>query len=161
MLLPALNADLTLDPKGRLMLPRMLRTALEAQGINRLVAFASAGPRGGLAVMRIDHFDSMASELQAGGPMNPKARLFSLAISSTAQTVTVDGNGRLLVPPTLRRLLGLERELYLYTSGSWFEVWDRDRWANQAYTQAAAMWDELYGLASLTGTDAGVSGEVE
>ena len=48
-----------------------------------------------------------------------------------------------------RDLLGLERGLYLFTSGSWFEVWDHERWAQQAYPQAAALWDELYGFGSL------------
>jgi division/cell wall cluster transcriptional repressor MraZ len=145
----ALNAELTLDPKGRVMLPRQLRDELEREGMNRLVAFANAGPKGGLAFTTVGAFDRMSREHQDADPMSPRARLFALAVRSTAQAVTVDNVGRVLIPKELRDLLGLERGLYLFTSGSWFEVWDHERWAQQAYPQAAELWDQLYGFGSL------------
>lgn len=149
MLLPALNADLTLDPKGRVMLPRQLQAALELQGISGLVAFANGGPNGGLALYTIPDFEALVRQHQ-GNPLDPKSRLFALAIQSNAQTVKVDDAGRMLIPQTLRRLLGLERELYLFTAGTWFEVWDRARWEEQAMPKAAALWEQLYGFDSLT-----------
>jgi DNA-binding transcriptional regulator/RsmH inhibitor MraZ len=63
--------------------------------------------------------------------------------------VSVDNAGRMLIPQPLRRMLNLERELYLFTAGSWFEVWDRPRWEDQALPEAAALWDQLYGFDSL------------
>lgn len=149
MQLPALNAELTLDPKGRVMLPRQLRNELEREGINGLVAFANGGPKGGLALYTIPEFNKMAAQYQGGDPMDPKARLFALAVRSTAQTVTVDGAGRMLIPKELRKLLGAERGLYLFTAGGWFEVWDIERWEAQAYPQAAEMWDQLFGFGAL------------
>jgi division/cell wall cluster transcriptional repressor MraZ len=145
----ALNAELTLDPKGRVMLPRQLRDELEREGMNRLVAFANAGPKSGLAFTTVPAFDRMSRENQDADPMSPRARLFALAVRSTAQVVTVDNVGRVLIPKELRDLLGLERGLYLFTSGAWFEVWDHERWAQQAYPQAAALWDQLYGFGAL------------
>lgn len=150
MLLPSLNAELTLDPKGRVMLPRPLRAALELQGINRLVAFANAGPTGGLALSRVDAFEAMAADHQSGGPLDARSRLFALAIASTAHTLTIDSNGRLNLPSALCELLELERELYLYTAGTWFEIWNRARWKEHAFRQAAGVWDELNGFDSLT-----------
>lgn len=150
MLLPSLNAELTLDPKGRVMLPRLLRNALELQGVNRLVALANAGPDGGLALMKVEDYEAMAAQHQQGGPLDARSRLFALAIASTAHTVTIDGNGRVNLPGALCSLLGLERDLYLFTAGSWVEVWDRSRWAERAVHQAAAVWDQLYGFDALT-----------
>jgi MraZ protein len=148
MLLPALNAELTLDPKGRLMLPRQLQVALEMQGINGLVAFANGGPNKGLALYTHADWDALVAQ-HRGTPLDPRSRLFALAIQSTAQTVSVDNAGRMLIPQPLRRMLNLERELYLFTAGSWFEVWDRPRWEDQALPEAAALWDQLYGFDSL------------
>ena len=98
MLLPSVNAELTLDPKGRVMLPRLLRNSLELQGVGKLIAFANAGPQGGLALMRVDEYEKLAAEHQKGGPLDPRARLFALAIASTAHTISVDSNGRVNLP---------------------------------------------------------------
>ena len=64
MLLPSLNAELTLDPKGRVMLPRLLRSALESQSVSQLVAFANGGPSRGLALYRVDDFQKMQAQHQ-------------------------------------------------------------------------------------------------
>ena len=150
MHLPPLNAELKLDPKGRLMLPRLLRNALELGGVNRLVAFANGGPTGGLALYGVDAFEEMSQRYQGSDPMDPKARLFALAIASTAQTVQVDNAGRMLIPQALRQLLGLEKRLHLFSAGSWFEIWDGDRWESQAYPQASNLWDQIQGLSSIS-----------
>jgi MraZ protein len=149
MLLPSLNAELRLDPKGRVMMPRALRSAFELSGINQLVAFANGGPGAGLAFYRVEDFAAMSERYQGADPMDPRARLFALAIHSTAQRVTIDNAGRMLIPKELRALLGLERELYLFTAGTWFELWDRSRWADQAYPQATGLWEQLNGLGAL------------
>ena len=149
MHLPPLNAELKLDPKGRLMLPRQLRNALELAGVNRLVAFANGGPSAGLAMYTLDAFETMSQQYQGSDPMDPRARLFALAIASTAQTVQIDNAGRMLVPQALRQLLGLEKRLHLFSAGSWFEIWDGDRWEAQAYPSASEMWEKIRGFDSI------------
>lgn len=151
MLFPSLNAELRLDPKGRVMLPRALRAALDLAGVNQLVAFANGGPGAGLAFYRVEDFAAMAERYQGADPMDARARLFALAVHSTAQRVSIDSAGRMLIPKELRSLLSLERELYLFTAGSWFELWDRTRWTAQAYPQAADLWEQLNGLNGLNG----------
>ncbi len=147
LFLPSLNAELTLDPKGRVMVPRALRDALDLQGVSKLVAYANGGPRRGLALCRIEDFQAMQKQHQKGDLMDPRSRLFALAIASTAQTISIDNVGRMLIPPPLRTLLGLERELFLFTAGSWIELWDRARWEAEAYPAAAQMW--MTSMASL------------
>jgi MraZ protein len=149
MLLPSLNAELLLDPKGRVMLPRPLRGALDLAGVGQMVAFANGGPSAGLALYRVEDFAKMAERYQGADPMDPRARLFALAVQSTAQRVQVDSAGRMLIPKELRGLLGLDKELYLFTAGSWFEVWNRNRWRAQAYPQANDLWEQLNGMGSL------------
>ena len=157
MHLPPLNADLALDPKGRVMLPRTLRDALDDEGINKMVAFANGGPRRGLAFSRVGDYRALAARHQ-GGPaagsdvidlMDARARLFALAVASTAQAVSIDNAGRMLIPSPLRAMLGLDHDLYLFTAGGWFEIWDRARWLAEGFPQAAQAWDDLYGFDSL------------
>lgn len=150
MLLPSLNAELTLDPKGRVMVPRVLRDALDSEGFGSLVAFANGGPKRGLAFYTVPDFKKLQRDNTSDDLLDPKARLFALAINSTAQTVSIDKAGRLLIPQQLRNLLGLDRELFLFTSGGWFEIWDRTRYEQQAWPQAAELWDQLFGFGSLS-----------
>lgn len=152
MHLPALNAELTLDPKGRVMVPRPVRDALSSEGIAALVGFANGGPENGLAFYPLPAFKELQQRNTPADPLDPRARLFALAISSTAQTVTIDRAGRMLIPQQLRQLLGLNRELFLFTSGQWFEIWDRSRWEQRAWPNAASLWDQLYGFNSLQTT---------
>ena len=150
MLLPSLNAELTLDPKGRVMVPRLLRDRLQAEGCGSLVAFANGGPERGLAFFSVPAFKKLQQDNASANLLDPRARLFALAVNSTAQTVSIDRAGRMLIPQQLRNLLGLDRELFLFTAGPWFEVWDRSRYEQQAWPQAAALWDALFGFASLS-----------
>jgi MraZ protein len=149
MNLPVFNTDLLLDEKGRVMVPRAVRDALDARGVNRLIAFANGGPRGGLSFCRIDDYEALVARHQGTDPLAPQARLFALAVASTAQTVNIDSVGRMLIPQELRALLGLQKELYLFTAGTWFEIWDKSRWLEHAFPKAAEVWDQLYGFSAL------------
>ncbi|HCH66019.1 MAG TPA: hypothetical protein DFR83_24670, partial [Deltaproteobacteria bacterium] len=104
----------------------------------------------GLAFYKVEDFAAMAERYQGADPMDPRARLFALAVHSTAQRVSIDSAGRMLIPKELRSLLSLERDLYLFTAGPWFELWDRRRWADQAYPDAASLWEQLNGLGALS-----------
>ena len=48
---------------------------------------------------------------------------------SCGSEVTLDGQGRLSVPPLLRRYAGLIGEVTLVARGNKLEVWDTNRWA--------------------------------
>ena len=75
MLLP-LNAELTLDPKGRVMVPRALRNSPESEGAGSLVAFANGGPQPGLAFYTVPDFKKLQQEHASGSPLDPQARPF-------------------------------------------------------------------------------------
>jgi MraZ protein len=46
-----------------------------------------------------------------------------------AQSVEIDGQGRILIPPKMRDEAGLDRALVLQTVGERLEIWAADRWA--------------------------------
>ena len=141
MLFEPFNTRLTLDPKGRLTLPIQLRHALSAHGINRLVAIGNDGNRGGLSLFTLEKYrESIEARTHDIDPFAPRGADFLRAVVSTNQTLTIDGNGRVLLPASLRELAGIEREVVAFSMAGWFELWDRDRWERTAFPAAVDGW---------------------
>ncbi len=144
------HCQLTLDPKGRLTLPAQLRQALKLAKVSSLVAVANQGNRGGLSLYTPDDYRRVVKgRVRDADPFDRKTIMYLRAVDSTSQTVNIDGNGRILIPPLLRKLAGLDRELVAFSSMDWFEVWDSGRW-DRAFDQAMSLWDQETGADDLT-----------
>jgi MraZ protein len=63
--------------------------------------------------------------------MNPQVRRLQRLIVGHATDVEIDGQGRVLVPPSLREYAALEKHAVLVGQGNKFELWDEDAWARQ------------------------------
>ena len=63
-----------------------------------------------------------------------------ISILSTFMIAFIDGNGRVLLPASLRELAGIEREVVAFSMAGWFELWDRDRWERTAFPAAVDGW---------------------
>lgn len=136
------HCQLTLDPKGRMTLPAQLRAALKKAKVDTLVAVANQGSRGGLSFFTPDDYRRVVKgRVRDADPFARKTIVYLRALESTSQAVNIDSNGRVLIPPMLRKLAGLERELVAFSSLDWFEVWDGGRW-DRAFEQAMDLWDE-------------------
>ena len=143
MLFEPFNTRLTLDPKGRLTLPIQLRHALSAHGINRLVAIGNDGDRGGLSLFTLEKYrESIAARTADIDPFAPRGADFLRAVVSTNQTLTIDGNGRVLLPASLRDLAAIERDVVAFSMAGWFELWDKDRWEGSAFPVAVDNWTQ-------------------
>jgi MraZ protein len=59
-----------------------------------------------------------------------------------AKDVEMDGSGRVLVAPELRRYAALEKQVMLVGQGSHFELWNREAWEQQI-EQIVAQGDSL------------------
>jgi MraZ protein len=60
-----------------------------------------------------------------------------------ADDVELDGAGRILVPPALRRYAALERAVVLVGQGHKFEIWDEAKWSTQTAQTIAFPADTL------------------
>ncbi len=144
MIFEPFHTRLMLDPKGRLTLPIQLRHALAGVGQNRLVAIANDGDQGGLSLFTLENYRAAIDARTADiDPFAPRGINFLRAIVSTNQTLTIDGNGRVLVPGDLRALAGIEREVVAFSMAGWFELWDQERWDGRAYPEAIDRWSAL------------------
>jgi MraZ protein len=76
---------------------------------------------------------------------------FSHALLAPAQDVEVDAQGRIRVPPPLRDLAGLDREVMVNSLLNRVELWDRDRWFAR-FTDSLSRADRLSGMPGGSGS---------
>lgn len=120
------QATATLDDKGRLALPAVLRRALAKYDVNSLVLTFYGGALWGWTP---DVFEqSIEGPIAEQDPFDPSVAQFSHAILAPAQDLELDRQGRIRIPPMLRKLAGLDREVVVNSLGNRLEVWDKAAW---------------------------------
>lgn len=120
------QANATLDPKGRLALPAPLKRALGESDVSQLVLAFHKGAVWGMTPQ--DFEEQVERRLEQQDPFAADVLDFAHAMLSTAQDVKVDNNGRILLPPILRKLAGLDREIVVSSLLSRVEIWDAQAW---------------------------------
>jgi MraZ protein len=132
-------AALTLDSKGRIAMPTRHREVLSTMGTNRVTV--TKNPPGGLLVFPPAAWDDFSQRVSAL-PMESAGwkRLFI----GNAMEVEIDASSRMLIAPELREFADLSRDVILLGMGSYLELWDKRRYAEQeAQVMASAMPDSI------------------
>ena len=103
--------------------------------------FAVPDPAGNfLMILPPQEFDRVKSDVEANATISPAdRRKFIRRFYALAQLVSVDKQGRVLLPEDYCRRLGLEGEVVLIGSHSRMEIWNSQRW-----TAATAEEDEVF-----------------
>lgn len=111
-----------LDDKGRLILPAKFREAL-APGI-----VLTRGQERCLYGFPRAEFEQVHDQMKSASLTSKQARDFQRVFLSGASDEMPDRQGRLTIPPILRKYAGLDRELAVIGSGSKIEIWDAQAW---------------------------------
>ncbi|TNE88584.1 MAG: division/cell wall cluster transcriptional repressor MraZ [Deltaproteobacteria bacterium] len=119
------QANATLDAKGRLMLPAPLKRAVGVHGVTQLVLTFQKGAVYGWSP---DEFEKIESKVEGLDPFDDEVADFVHAFLSTANDVDIDGQGRIRVPPMLRELAGLDKDVVVNSMLNRIEIWDRETW---------------------------------
>ncbi|WP_297998791.1 division/cell wall cluster transcriptional repressor MraZ [uncultured Phascolarctobacterium sp.] len=120
----------SIDTKGRIAMPAKLREGLGGKFI------ITKGLDGCLFVYAMDEWQRVEQKL-ASLPMSRKtARDFTRFLFGGACEGECDKQGRVLLPASLRRYAGLEREAVIVGVGSRAEIWDVAKW--QQYNEESA-----------------------
>ena len=112
-----------LDAKGRVAVPARFRDAL-AEGV-----VLTRGIDRCLSLYPMAAWLPLAEKVAALPISDPDARNFRRLVFAEATDLTLDGQGRILVPPELRRYAGLEREALVVGVHTHLEVWSPEAWA--------------------------------
>lgn len=126
------QTNATVDTKGRLALPRPLRTALETAGVDSLVVTYTGDSL--WAYTPDDFYERVEQPLEAGDIWDEDVQDWVHAVLAPAQDVSIDKQGRILLPPMLRELAQLDREITINSVQRRLEIWDRAAWSEHFAT---------------------------
>lgn len=120
-------AKLSLDSKGRLVMPSRYREALLVRCAGRLVITADSDKC--LLLYPLPDWEPIQHKLMGLSSFNQRIRDLQRRLIGYAEDVELDGAGRLLVSFALRDFAELRKNVVLVGQGTKFELWDQEKWA--------------------------------
>ena len=118
---------INMDAKGRISVPTRFREDLQATCGGRLVITAHTEEKC-LLVYPEPEWQILLPKIEALPNLKKSAVRLQRLLLGYACELEMDGNGRLLLPPTLRNYAGLEKKLMLVGQGKKLELWSEDAW---------------------------------
>ncbi|VUD40334.1 Transcriptional regulator MraZ [Thalassocella blandensis] len=116
-----------MDAKGRIAVPAKYRDLLTSTCNGRIVMTAHTQDRCVLLYPETE-WQNILPKIEALPTFNKAALRVQRLMIGYACPLELDGNGRVLVPPTLRDFGHLEKKLMLVGMGKKFELWNEDAW---------------------------------
>ena len=113
---------LSLDDKGRIILPVKFRDALKDG------AYVTKSLDGCLGIYTAEDFQAYASELKDKVRRGSVERTAVRTLMAGAAEVTPDRQGRITIPPALRTYAGLRDAVVVTGFLDHIEVWDSEKW---------------------------------
>ena len=121
---------INMDAKGRLAIPARQREPLMEQcGGEIVVTIDTQSPC--LTIYPMPAWQRIEEDLQNLPSLNPAVKRFQRLMLGYATDIQLDGNGRMLLPPSLRDYAKLEKKLVLVGQGNKLELWGEDLWISE------------------------------
>jgi MraZ protein len=120
------SSNLTLDNKGRLVVPARHRDVLLERCDGHLVF--TADPDQCVLLYPLPEWETIEQKLDALANIDKRVRGLQRRLTGHAVETEMDAAGRVLVPPELREYAQLDKDVVLVGQGKKFELWNRDNW---------------------------------
>jgi MraZ protein len=137
-------AKITLDDKGRLVLPARYRERVLERSKGAVVVTVD---RDGdcLLIYPLSDWEQVERKLMELPSLHPQARRLQRLMVGYATELNLDGHGRMLLPQELREFARLDRRALLIGQGTRCELWDEARWNERRdlWLKSEAAVDEL------------------
>lgn len=122
-----------LDDKGRVVLPRKYRDALEHGCV------ITKGQEHCIYVFTMERWQDEMAKVAKLPRTDRRSRNFSRSFFAGASDQTIDKQGRIAIPENLRNFASLEKEVTVVGVADYIEIWSSSVWED-----VAAEADELY-----------------
>jgi MraZ protein len=119
----------TLDDKGRMVLPTRHRQTVSARGEGKLVVTVDRD--GCLLIYPLPDWEQIERKLMSLPSLHERSRRLQRLMVGHATELELDGQGRLLLPTELREFAQLQRHGMLVGQGNRLELWDEARWSER------------------------------
>ena len=126
----------TIDPKGRIIIPKRFRNVICGQDGDQLMV--SRMDRS-LVVYPLKEWEKIESRILSLAEKNDTMRRFRRVFIGGAFACTWDKQERMLIPPTLRDYAHLDKEIVLVGVLDHFEIWSRENWDKENSTREGDM----------------------
>ncbi len=117
---------LTLDNKGRMVMPTRYRERLAERCGGKLVVTVDKDQC--LLLYPMPDWEEIERKLMRLPSFDPRARRLQRLMVGHATELDIDAHGRVLLPPNLREFASLTRDAVLIGQGLRFELWDEETW---------------------------------
>ncbi|MES2432132.1 MAG: division/cell wall cluster transcriptional repressor MraZ [Bacteroidota bacterium] len=118
--------EVTMDAKGRFLLPASFKKQLPEKSANLFVI--NRGIEQCLSLYPIKSWEPIFSNISKLNDFDPKVRDFRRYFLNGATNVELDSAGRLLIPKTLMEYAGLEKDVVLASAVDKIEIWDKSKY---------------------------------
>jgi MraZ protein len=125
MLFRGIN-PLSLDNKGRFMMPAKYRDSLDESYAGHLIMTIDRDRC--LLLYPLPVWEGVEQKLIQLSSTHPQARSLKRLLLGHAEECRMDGQGRILISPPLRDFAHLEKRAVLIGQGNKFEIWDEQTW---------------------------------
>jgi len=133
--------DCKIDAKGRLVLPSRIKNSFPEDAGNEVVLRMAFEPC--LILYPMVEFKKTYQKIAGLNEFNKEHRMLQRNFFSSIAPVEIDGSGRILLPRQMMEYAGLEKEALVVGTGLRVEIWNPDRYNEQAINDP----DELSQLA--------------
>ena len=116
----------SLDSKGRVAIPARFRDTFGTDGV------ITRGIDRCLSLYPLDAWQPLAEKVSALSISDPDARAFRRMVFAEAANVDFDRQGRILIPPDLRRYAALDAEVVIVGMHTYVELWSPALWEAQS-----------------------------
>ncbi|HEY3849991.1 MAG TPA: division/cell wall cluster transcriptional repressor MraZ [Steroidobacteraceae bacterium] len=117
---------LTLDIKGRMVMPTRYRERLQERCGGKLVVTVDKDQC--LLVYPMPDWEEIERKLMKLPTFNERVRRLQRLMVGYATELDLDAQGRVLLPPNLREFASLTRDAVLIGQGLRFELWNEEKW---------------------------------
>lgn len=141
--------EINMDAKGRMAIPSKYRELLQSHCNGCLVATIDIHDPC-LRIYPLPVWEEIESQLGRLPGANPKVRKIQRLLLGHASDIEMDGSGRILLPPMLRKHASLEKELVLVGQEKGFELWNAAAWnscLDDALADVGELPDEIASIA--------------
>ncbi|MXW63417.1 MAG: division/cell wall cluster transcriptional repressor MraZ [Bacteroidetes bacterium SB0662_bin_6] len=128
------QAEYSVDSKGRVAIPARMRNALNPDANNSFTI--TRGFEQCILLFPLDEWAKREAEIARLNTYRSEARSFVRTIMRWADEVTLDGQGRIVVPKNLISFAGLKDAVLIIGVLDRIEIWNPDVFAAQAEQEA-------------------------
>ncbi|MHA7870786.1 MAG: division/cell wall cluster transcriptional repressor MraZ [Hyphococcus sp.] len=133
-----------IDAKGRLATPARFRRALDADS-NAAIFCIPSTDEACLECGGADYIETLLASIAALDPFSPERRSLERTVTAKITEVSLDKEGRVVLPQHLRDHAGLNGEALFAGLGSSFQIWNP-----QAFETVVAEEQKIAGRAKLS-----------